>query len=127
MELRIKVTEPDFPGFLKFVAQFSTLDRLPAGWVQTLRSSGGVYLLTCPASGGQYVGSATGECGFWQRWQDCARSGHGGNVALESRNPSDYQVSVLQVAGTDATTVEIIAMEELWKKKLQSKEMGLNR
>jgi len=54
-------------------------------------------------------------------------SGHGGNVALKSREPSDYQISILQIAGTDATTDEIIGMEERWKKKLQSKEMGLNR
>jgi len=33
---------------------------------------------------------------------------------------------ILQVAGTDATTDEIKGMEERWKKKLQSKEMGLN-
>jgi hypothetical protein len=48
-------------------------------------------------------------------------------VALKSRTPSDYRVSILQVAGTEATTAEIIAIEERWKKKLQSKEMGLNR
>ena len=74
-----------------------------------------------------HVGSASGGGGFWQRWQDYARTGHGGNVALKSRNPSDYQVSILQVAGTDATAGDIIAMDELWKCKLQSKEMGLNR
>jgi len=29
-------------------------------------------------------------------------------------------VSIFQVAGTDATTEDIIAVEERWKKKLQS-------
>jgi hypothetical protein len=126
-ELRTAFQEPEFPGFLKFLGKLSTLDQLPASWVETLRSSGGVYLLTCPRTGEQYVGSASGGDGFWQRWLDYARTGHGGNVALKSRNPSDYQVSILQVAGTDAAIGDIIAMEELWKKKLQSKEMGLNR
>jgi hypothetical protein len=126
-ELRTAFKEPEFPGFLNFVEQLSTLDRLPASWVETLRSSGGVYLLTCPSTGEQYVGSATGGCGFWQRWQEYARTGHGGNVALKSRTPSDYRVSILQVVGTDATAADVIAIEERWKKKLQSKEMGLNR
>jgi hypothetical protein len=56
-----------------------------------------------------------------------ARDGHGGNVGLKSRDPSDYQVSILEVAGSAATVDEIIAMEGLWKQKLQSREMGLNR
>ena len=73
------------------------------------------------------MGSATGERGFWQRWQDHVRRGHGGNIALKSRAPSDYQVSILQVAGTEATTDDILAMEQRWMAKLQSKEMGLNR
>lgn len=52
--------------------------------------------------------------------------GHGGNILLKSRDRSDYQVSVLEVAGTSATPSEIGAMEERWKRKLQSRDMGLN-
>ena len=55
------------------------------------------------------------------------KRGIGGNVALKSKDPSDYQVSILEVAGTSATTEDILHMEVLWKKKLQSMEMGLNR
>jgi hypothetical protein len=84
-------------------------------------------LLTCPKTSEQYVGSATGEEGFWGRWQDYVETGHGGNVGLKSRNPSDYQVSILEVAGTALTTDEITRMEMQWKAKLQSREMGLNR
>ena len=72
------------------------------------------------------MGSGTGQCGFWQPWQDYMRTGHGGNVVLKSREPSDYQVSILQVAGTDATTDDILAMEQRWMTKLQSRKMGLN-
>jgi hypothetical protein len=84
-------------------------------------------LLTCPETQEQYVGSAYGEEGFWHRWQEYVQTGHGGNVALKSRDPSDYQVSILEVAGTSRTPEEILAMETLWKEKLQSREMGLNR
>ncbi len=47
-------------------------------------------------------------------------------MRLRARDPSDYQVSVLQVAGSDTTDEEILGMESLWKRKLQSQEMGLN-
>jgi len=95
--------------------------------VTVLQASRGIYLLTCPRTKEQYVGSATGEGGFWQRWQDYVQTGHGGDVALKSRDPSDYQVSILEVAGTAVTPDDIINMEVRWKTKLQSREMGLNR
>jgi hypothetical protein len=91
------------------------------------RSSKGIYLLTCPGTKEQYVGSATGEDGFWGRWLEYAQTGHGGNVALKSRDSSYYQVSILEVAGTASTTADILTMEHWWKHKLQTKEMGLNR
>jgi hypothetical protein len=126
VELRRQFKEDDFPGFLHFVKSLSELDKLPTGWINVLKSSKGIYLLTCPKTKEQYVGSATGDAGFWGRWQDYA-NGHGGNVALKSRDPSDYQVSILEVAGTALTTDDILKAEQLWKSKLQSREMGLNR
>ena len=71
-------------------------------------------------------GSASGEDGLWGRWQDYVQNGHGGNVVLMSREPSDYQVSVLEVAGTASTVDDIRGMEERWKTKLKTREMGLN-
>lgn len=127
LELRTEFKEPAFPGFLNFVTSLSKIESLPRGWITTLQSSRGVYLLTCPKTKEQYVGSATGEEAFWNRWTNYVQTGHGGNVALKSRDPSDYQVSILEVAGTSATTNDILKMEQLWKSKLQSIEMGLNR
>jgi hypothetical protein len=126
-ELRSEFREPDFPGFMNFVRPLSRLAKLPSKWVSPLRSFKGIYLLTCPRTKEQYVGSATGEDGFWGRWEEYVRTGHGGNVALKSRDPSDYQVSILEVAGTSSSLDEIRAMERRWKDKLQSKEMGLTR
>jgi hypothetical protein len=87
----------------------------------------GVYLLTCPRTNEQYVGAAHGGDGFLGRWLGYARSGHGGNVGLKSRDPSDYRVSILEVAASSASVEDILAMEARWKDKLQSREMGLNR
>ena len=86
----------------------------------------GVYLLTCPRTREQYVGSASGEGGLLARWLEYARSGHGGNVGLKSRDPADYQVSILEICGSAATIEKILGTEQLWKAKLQSREMGLN-
>ena len=94
--------------------------------LSALKSSRGIYLLTCPKTKEQYVGSASGVEGFWGRWQDYIHTGHGGNVKLKSRQNSDYQVSILEVAGSSATTNEILTMESRWQSKLQSREMGLN-
>src|SRR5262245_2258206 len=69
-ELRTEFKEPEFPGFLNFIEPLSRLDRLPKSWATVLKSSRGIYLLTCPTTKEQYVGSATGEGGFWTRWQD---------------------------------------------------------
>jgi len=126
-ELRTEFKEPDFPGFLNFIEPLSKLDKLPKSWISTLHCSRGIYLLTCPKTKEQYVGSATSEGGFWRRWQDYIQTGHGGDVALKSRDPSDYQVSILEVAGTSSTQDDIIKMEVRWKLKLRSREMGLNR
>jgi len=126
-ELRTEFKEPDFPGFLNFIESLSRLDKLPKGWIAVLQFSRGIYLLTCPRTKEQYVGKATGEGGFWRRWQDYIQTGHGGDVALKSRDPSDYQVSILEIAGTASTMDDIIKMEGRWKSKLQSREMGLNR
>ena len=127
LEVRTEFKEPEFPGFLNFIEQLSRLERLPRAWITALRAAKGVYLLSCPKSKEQYVGSASGEEGFWQRWEEYARNGHGGDIALKSRDPSDYQVSILEVAGTASTLEDIVAMETRWKRKLQSREMGLNR
>lgn len=126
-ELWASFQEPEFPGFLSFMSFLSELERLPNSWRTALRSCKGVYLLTCPTTKEQYVGSATGGEGFWGRWLDYIHTGHGGNLGLRSREPTDYQVSILEVAGTATSDDDIVGMEERWKAKLQSREMGLNR
>lgn len=127
LEIRKTFREPDFPGFARFISPLSKTEALPAAWITALSASRGVYLLTCPRTKEQYVGSATGAQGFYGRWLSYARDGHGGNVELKTRDASDYQVSILEVAGSALAPEEIIELEALWKRKLQSREMGLNR
>jgi len=119
--------EPDYPGHTQLISTLAALDNLPVSWQAVLASSKGVYLLTCPRTREQYVGIATGEQGFLGRWREYAMTGHGGNVGLKSREPSDYQISILEVMGSAATAEDLFKAETLWKRKLQSGEMGLNR
>jgi len=87
-----------------------------------------VYLLIHRASGAQYVGSATGADGFLGRWEGYA-DGHGGNVAMrELGHPvEDFDVRILETAGSGATVEEVCQLESLWKNKLGSRAQGLNR
>ncbi|MEZ2145792.1 GIY-YIG nuclease family protein [Bradyrhizobium sp. DN5] len=125
VELCRQFQELRYPGHLAFLSTLSELPSIPTGWIEVLRSTKGIYLLTCPKTKEQYVGKASGEEGFWGRWQDYMANSHGGNVLLKSRDPSDYQVSILETVGS-TNEVDLDSLEARWKRKLQSREMGLN-
>jgi len=126
-ELLLDGAEKPFPGLMALVEPLSAIMEAPSAWGAQLAAARGVYLLTCPRTGEVYVGSATGTGGFWSRWTSYAADGHGGNIALIGREPSDWRVSILQVAGSADTTDDILAMEALWKRKFLSRKLGLNR
>jgi hypothetical protein len=126
VELARTVSEPPFPGYAAFICALSEVESLPIGWATALSAARGVYLLTCPRTREQYVGAAYGEEGFLGRWLQYARNGHGGNIRLRSRDQTDYQASILEIASFATSEADIIEMEARWKAKLQSREMGLN-
>ncbi|UVC19369.1 GIY-YIG nuclease family protein [Mesorhizobium onobrychidis] len=123
LELRRTVADPPFPGFTEFRHDVDTIEAIPESWKEVLRSVKGVYVLACKETGKLYVGSAKGEESLWGRFADYAASGHGGNVELKKRGKRTYQVSVLEVTNS---AVGIERLEELWKRKLMSREHGLN-
>ena len=75
-------------------------------------------------AGKLYVGSASGSDGFWGRWQAYLQTGHGDNEALKLDPKAEYQLSIVEVAGSSAVVPEIIALENRWKNKLQSRDFG---
>lgn len=127
VELRRIFAEDPFPGFAALAIDLSQVETIPRNWTDALTATRGIYLLTCPRTREQYVGMAAGAEGFVGRWREYFASGHGGNVGLKSRDPSDYRVSILETVGTSATTGDLLGLESRWKDKLQSREMGLNR
>ena len=71
---------------MKFMKRMRTLPEIPQAWKDHLKDAKGIYLLTFP-DGWRYVGSASGDKeGFWQRWDDYVRTGHGGNRILKDEN-----------------------------------------
>src|SRR3546814_5137676 len=46
-----------FPGYTAFIANLSAIEALPSNWLAALRAARGIYLLTCPRTKEQYVGS----------------------------------------------------------------------
>lgn len=127
VELRRAFSEDAFPGFAALILDLSQIETLPASWMAALGATRGIYLLTCPKTREQYVGMASGAGGFLARWRQYWATGHGGNVGLKSRDPSDYRVSILETVGSNASEADLLALEARWKDKLQSREMGLNR
>lgn len=128
VELRRSKRDPDFPGFLSFQTQLDQIEGMYASWVQVLRNARGVYLLVRRRTGEQYVGSAYGSDGFFGRWLGY-QDGHGGNLSMRELGAAaaDYDVNILEVAGSDATVEDICQRESLWKQKLGSRAQGLNR
>jgi len=128
VELRRTRTDPDFPGFLAFQISLNQVEALYPSWIQVLRNSRGVYLLVRRKTGEQYVGSAYGSDGFFGRWLSY-QDGHGGNVSMKElgADACEFDVNVLEVAGSDATFDEICQRESLWKTKLGTRAVGLNR
>lgn len=126
IELRRNQGDPPYPGHSSFVRQLSEIETLPDSWRAILANARGVYLLTCPHTKEQYVGGAYSGGGFLARWEQHARM-EGDARAFRSRDPQDYRVSILEVAGSLTTDDEIHVLEQRWKDKLQSLEMGLNR
>jgi hypothetical protein len=53
-----------------------------------------------------------------------ATNGHGGNLELKRLGARPYQVSVLEIVNSDT---DIESLEAAWKRRLLSREFGLNK
>ncbi|MCM8537164.1 MAG: GIY-YIG nuclease family protein [Lentisphaeraceae bacterium] len=105
----------------------------PPSWKAALSSVAGVYLQTDLSNGKHYVGSAYGLGGFWQRWRDYSNSYHGGNLGLKEIFKQNgglafhgFQYSILETVDIDTPKEEVIAIENRWKRQLQSIKFGYN-
>jgi hypothetical protein len=128
LEIRARPKEEPFPKYVNFLHRLGDLRNIYGSWQTRLKEARGVYLLTFD-DGMQYVGSATGEEGFWRRWQEYLATGHGGNRILDrdQRDARNAMVSILEVSGSAQNDRDIINQEMRWQRKLGTRAKGLEK
>jgi hypothetical protein len=132
-----RMTIGDFPGYNSVLLSHTMLKTVVResnpSWHTALANVSGVYVITDTTTGKQYIGSAYGGIGIWQRWSAYAKSGHGGNTELRqllSANGEvhlqNLQFSLLEVCDLNSSDEYILARESHWKDVLCTREFGLN-
>lgn len=101
-------------------------------WHTDLSNVKAVYLILDVKNGQQYVGSAYGNRGLLERWECYVDTFHGNNKLMREvicDHPDRYQFfqfSILQIFSMSTPDDIIINAENLWKRKLGTKEYGMN-
>lgn len=139
VEIRRTMSEIEFVDYDNIVLSWENLRKIVYNkasykkWEDKLSAVAGVYLITDTNTGKHYVGSASGmEGGIWGRWSEYAKTKHGGNkqlVALIANDPDycyHFQYSILEVLPLKQDKHDVLAREQLFKRKLQSIKFGLN-
>lgn len=129
-----------FPGFENVRIDFPMLVLLTQNqkedWRAALSSVKGIYVISDKSNGKQYVGSASGENGIWERWCGYGRTAHGDNdelVALIEAKGLEYahlnfQFSILEILPKTLSADDVVKRENHWKDVLLSKvPFGYNR
>ncbi len=129
----------NFPGLLNFTLEFHELKNLINNpdahkeWKHHLSSVNGIYIIWVDDnSGAQYIGSASGKNGIWQRWSDYAKTKTGGNKKLKlllKKDPNCYKnfkFSILQTLPSNMLSNDVVKHEKFYKNKLGTKVVGLN-
>jgi len=125
------LTESVFTGQLSdwrsLVFNWGQLHLMPNRWQDVLAHWHGVYYIWDGSDGKGYVGAAYGKQGFYGRWINYKKSGHGGNKLLKLRKPDLFQFSILEWTSSDIEDTEIQSREALWKRRLHTRApYGLN-
>lgn len=132
-----KLSIAEFPGYRSINLSKGELDTIVRqsieSWRAALSNVAGVYVISDAASGKLYVGSATGEGGIWQRWNQYAATGHGGNKELRELlretgaiSAENFRFAVLEIADIHSSEKELLRRESHWKEVLLTREHGYN-
>ena len=128
----------EFPGLTNFILEFQELKRLIENpdanrdWKNHLSSVNGIYMILDKFTGNQYIGSACGKDGIWQRWFEYSKTKDGGNKLLiklletDNEYHKNFQYTVLQTLPSNLTQKEVVGIEKLYKIKFGTKSHGLN-
>lgn len=114
---------------LKFI-----IDNQLPDWHTALQNIYGVYLIKDKNNGKEYIGSAYGDCGIWNRWKNYVDNGHGGNKELKEIVNSkgfeyiknNFHYTLLEQILNTASNEYVISRENYWKEVLLSRKFGYN-
>jgi hypothetical protein len=137
---RERMSVPSFPGYNKVLITHERLKTIVGlqepTWKGALSNVKGIYLIVDISNGKEYVGSATGAGGIWQRWEAYAHIGHAYNRelielldAIKGKGAGhvyNFQYSILETADSKATPEFVLAREGFWKTVLLTREFGYN-
>lgn len=119
---------------LTYMQMFHVFNEKLEAWRCKLTAVNGIYVISDHKTGKLYVGSTYNRDGIWGRWEDYARTGHGGNVELinliaESPNyaKDNFVWSILQTLPLNVSEREATKVETRWKNKLGRTACKLNR
>lgn len=120
--------EQKMPKWNGLVLPWTDLKDLPPTWQAALRNWRSIYYIFDVSDRRGYVGSAYGADNLLRRWQQYAKTGHGGNKELRGCDPKNFRFSILQLLNHDADQDEVAEMETKWKVRLHTRvsEGGLN-
>jgi|SRR5680860_241689 len=115
------------PSWDELVLTIADLVVLPTQWETAIGQWRGIYFILDETDGTGYIGSAYGVDNIYGRWMSYAQQGHGGNVELQGRDPTRFRFSILQLVSPDESEAEVLKLEAAWKRRLHTREFGLNR
>ncbi len=118
---------PPAPEWDDLVVSGAEVRSLPRDWQARLREWRGVYHILDAADGARYVGAAYGSENLLGRWQGHVAGNQGITAELAGRDPAGFRFSILELVAPTAPADMVIAAEGRWKRRLQSREWGLNR
>lgn len=129
-----------FKGFDNIHLKFNDLKDIIdnekyADYHYALSNIKGVYCLTDTKTGKLYIGSAYGEHGLAQRWNDYLQTKSGGNVKLKvlynKLGPkyfeNHFEFTLLEFFGMNTDSQAIIDRESYWKDCLDTRKHGYNK
>lgn len=116
----------DMPDWDKLDLSWGELKNLPPSWRARLAEWRGIYFIFDTATKQAYVGAAYGKDNLLGRWLNYAKRGHGGNKLLRGREPNNFRFSILQRVSPDMEPGEVQDLEASWKRRLHTREYGLN-
>ena len=116
----------DVPDWRKVSLSWADLQTLPMRWQAAFCQWRGIYFIFDEAQRQGYVGSASGTDNLLGRWRAYAATGHGGNARMRASKPETLRFSILERTSPDLAPSGMLQLEESWKRRLLTREFGLN-